>query len=59
MTEKCLVCGEETDEYPIYEVVNLTKGGETVGYLCSDCAKKAPINNQERRTGVSNQKVIK
>jgi len=46
--EICLICGEET-LYPIYEVVNLTRGGETVGYLCDDCAKKASIKPNETR----------
>ena len=42
----CLICGEET-LHPIYEVIDLTQGGETVGYLCSDCVKKASINPVE------------
>ena len=45
----CLICKEET-LYPIYEVINLTNGGETVGYLCDDCYKKATQVTHEKRS---------
>ena len=46
--ELCLICKEET-LHPIYEVINLVKGGETVGYLCGECYKKATQDYTEKR----------
>jgi len=44
---KCLVCGEETLN-PIYEVINLTRGGEGIGYLCDTCASQ--LTHEKRST---------
>lgn len=45
----CLTCGEETLN-PIYEVIDLTRGGKTVGYLCDTCAKKVTQDTHAKRT---------
>ena len=47
--EPCSLCGEETI-HPIYEIINITRGGEVVGIICSDCGKKYSIDTHERRS---------
>jgi len=41
----CMICGKETVN-PILEVIDMTSGGDHVGYLCSDCS----IKSQQLRT---------
>jgi len=46
--EPCSLCGKET-VHPIYEIINVTTGGEVVGIICSDCGKKFSIKPNETR----------
>lgn len=42
---KCSICGRE-EIHPIYEIINVVYGGKVVGYLCTDCAKKAKLSDK-------------
>ena len=46
--EPCSLCGEETLN-PIFEIINLAKGGEPVGIICFDCGLKFSIFPNETR----------
>ena len=43
---KCSICGQK-DKYPVLEIINVTRGGEVVGIICSDCELKYKINGSE------------
>lgn len=43
----CSICGDE-EEFMIYEIINLVRGGEAVGNICTDCAKKASLDKHTK-----------
>ena len=45
MSKTCSLCGVIVT-YPIYEIINLVRGGEVVGYLCGGCGRKCQSSEE-------------